>query len=57
MLQLQGELIFIVSSHILLVLTFVYLKEKVDEIADMLSLADPPVLTEIYDAKKDKILL
>ena len=31
-------------------------KIEVEEIADMLSLADPPVITEIYDNRKDEIL-
>ena len=31
-------------------------KNEVEEIADMLSLADPPVITEIYDNREDKVL-
>ena len=31
-------------------------KNQVEEIADMLSLADPPVITEIYDNRKNEII-
>jgi hypothetical protein len=36
---------------------FLLLKTQIEEISDLLELADPPVYTEIYDAKKDEVII
>ena len=49
-------LVCFVSTFRKSLIRFFNSKTEVEEIADMLSLADPPVITEIYDNRKDEIL-